>query len=101
MRIARFAKAGQDPAYGIIELSVDGGDHPDTIATLTRIFPNKTDKSKATIYAYSDSFNLPIVITRFSPTLIRKRMVPGDTLLVQIIGYHENGFAFALCKGLM
>ena len=35
MRIARFAKAGQDPAYGIIELSVDGGDHPDTIATLT------------------------------------------------------------------
>lgn len=35
MRIARFAKAGQDPAYGIIELSVDGGDHPDTIAALT------------------------------------------------------------------
>ncbi|HJE51138.1 MAG TPA: fumarylacetoacetate hydrolase family protein [Tessaracoccus flavescens] len=35
MRIARFAKAGQDPAYGIIELAVDGGDHPDTIATLT------------------------------------------------------------------
>lgn len=35
MRIARFATAGQDPAYGIIELSVDGGDHPDTIATLT------------------------------------------------------------------
>ncbi|HMR50501.1 MAG TPA: fumarylacetoacetate hydrolase family protein [Arachnia sp.] len=35
MRIARFAKAGQDPAYGIIELAVDGGEHPDTIATLT------------------------------------------------------------------
>ncbi|MFT3887092.1 MAG: fumarylacetoacetate hydrolase family protein [Arachnia sp.] len=35
MRIARFAMAGQDPAYGIIELAVDGGDHPDTIATLT------------------------------------------------------------------
>lgn len=72
-----------------------------TIATLTRIFPSKTDKSKATIYAYSDSFNLPIVISRFSPTMIRKRMVPGDTILVQIIAYHENGFAFALCKGLM
>ncbi|WGT46217.1 fumarylacetoacetate hydrolase family protein [Tessaracoccus lacteus] len=35
MRIARFATAGQDPAYGIIELAVDGGDHPDTISTLT------------------------------------------------------------------
>ncbi|MCG6566288.1 fumarylacetoacetate hydrolase family protein [Tessaracoccus sp. Y36] len=35
MRIARFATAGQDPAYGVIELAVDGGDHPDTIATLT------------------------------------------------------------------
>ena len=35
MRIARFAKAGQDPTYGIIELAVDGGEHPDTIATLT------------------------------------------------------------------
>jgi len=35
MRIARFAKAGKDPAYGIIELAVDGGEHPDTIATLT------------------------------------------------------------------
>lgn len=35
MRIARFTKAGSDPAYGIIELAVDGGDHPDTIATLT------------------------------------------------------------------
>ena len=35
MRIARFAKAGQDPAYGVIELSVDGGEHPDTIAALT------------------------------------------------------------------
>lgn len=35
MRIARFALAGQDPQYGIIELAVDGGDHPDTIATLT------------------------------------------------------------------
>src|SRR5690606_24984234 len=34
MRIARFAAAGQDPAYGIIELAVDGGDHPDTIAVL-------------------------------------------------------------------
>ncbi|MHA6511507.1 fumarylacetoacetate hydrolase family protein [Tessaracoccus sp. Z1128] len=35
MRIARFVKDGQDPAYGIIELAVDGGDHPDTIAALT------------------------------------------------------------------
>lgn len=35
MRIARFAKDGQDPAYGIIELAVDGGEHPDTIAVLT------------------------------------------------------------------
>lgn len=35
MRIARFALAGQDPQYGIIELAVDGGENPDTIATLT------------------------------------------------------------------
>lgn len=35
MRIARFAPAGKDPQYGIIELAVDGGDHPDSIATLT------------------------------------------------------------------
>ncbi|MFV0428525.1 MAG: fumarylacetoacetate hydrolase family protein [Arachnia sp.] len=35
MRIARFAAVGADPAYGIIELEVDGGEHPDTIATLT------------------------------------------------------------------
>lgn len=35
MRIARFAAAGQDPAYGIIELAVDGGEHPDTIAAIT------------------------------------------------------------------
>lgn len=35
MRIARFAEAGKDPAYGIIELAVDGGEYPDTIATLT------------------------------------------------------------------
>lgn len=35
MRIARFALAGQDPQYGIIELAIDGGEHPDTIATLT------------------------------------------------------------------
>lgn len=35
MRIARFATAGQGPEYGIIELAVDGGDHPDTIAAIT------------------------------------------------------------------
>lgn len=34
MRIARFAAAGKDPAYGIIELAVDGGEHPDTIAVI-------------------------------------------------------------------
>lgn len=35
MRIARFAAAGQDPAYGIIELAIDGGEHPDSIAVIT------------------------------------------------------------------
>lgn len=35
MRIARFAKDGSEPTYGIIELAVDGGDHPDTIAAIT------------------------------------------------------------------
>lgn len=35
MRIARFAKDGMDPTYGIIELAVDGGEHPDTIATIS------------------------------------------------------------------
>ncbi|MGA4668228.1 fumarylacetoacetate hydrolase family protein [Propionibacteriaceae bacterium Y1923] len=35
MRIARFSAPGQDPAYGIVELAADGGDHPDTIAALT------------------------------------------------------------------
>lgn len=35
MRIARFAVAGKDPAFGVIELAVDGGENPDTIATLT------------------------------------------------------------------
>ncbi|SDL56851.1 fumarylacetoacetate hydrolase family protein [Tessaracoccus oleiagri] len=35
MRIARFAKDGMEPTYGIIELAVDAGDHPDTIAALT------------------------------------------------------------------
>lgn len=35
MRIARFAKDGMEPTYGIIELAVDAGEHPDTIASLT------------------------------------------------------------------
>ena len=35
MRIVRFAAAGQDPTYGILELEVDGGEHPDSVATLT------------------------------------------------------------------
>jgi 2-keto-4-pentenoate hydratase/2-oxohepta-3-ene-1,7-dioic acid hydratase in catechol pathway len=34
MRIARFA-ADNDPAYGVVELAADGGQHPDTIAVLT------------------------------------------------------------------
>jgi len=35
MRIARFALAGSDPAYGIVELAEDGGSHPDSVAELT------------------------------------------------------------------
>lgn len=35
MRIARFAAAGADPAYGIVELAADGGRHPDTIAAIS------------------------------------------------------------------
>lgn len=35
MRIVRFAAAGQDPAYGILELEVDAGENPDTVAVLT------------------------------------------------------------------
>jgi 2-keto-4-pentenoate hydratase/2-oxohepta-3-ene-1,7-dioic acid hydratase in catechol pathway len=34
MRIARFS-AGSEPLYGIVELAVDGGDHPDTVSALT------------------------------------------------------------------
>lgn len=35
MRIARFATADSDPAFGIVELAADQGDHPDTIAVIT------------------------------------------------------------------
>ena len=35
MRIARFAIAGQDPAFGVVELAEDRGPHPDTVSTLT------------------------------------------------------------------
>ncbi len=35
MRIARFAAPGADPKFGIVELDVDGGENPDTIAALT------------------------------------------------------------------
>lgn len=35
MRIARFAAAGADPAYGIVELAADGGEHPDTVAAIS------------------------------------------------------------------
>ncbi len=34
MRIARFARAGTDPAFGIVELAADGGDHPDTVSMI-------------------------------------------------------------------
>lgn len=34
MRIARIS-AGSDPQYGIVELAVDGGEHPDTVSVLT------------------------------------------------------------------
>jgi 2-keto-4-pentenoate hydratase/2-oxohepta-3-ene-1,7-dioic acid hydratase in catechol pathway len=34
MRIARFS-AGSEPRYGIVELAVDGGEHPDTVSALT------------------------------------------------------------------
>ena len=34
MRIARFA-AGGDPKYGVVELTEDGGQHPDTVSVLT------------------------------------------------------------------
>lgn len=35
MRIARYSRPGNDPAYGLVELAADGGEHPDTIAALT------------------------------------------------------------------
>ncbi len=35
MRIARYALAGEDPTFGIVELDVDGGQHPDTVAEIT------------------------------------------------------------------
>lgn len=35
MRIARFSAPGTDPAYGIVELAADGGQHPDTVSSLT------------------------------------------------------------------
>ncbi|WP_028708295.1 fumarylacetoacetate hydrolase family protein [Propionicicella superfundia] len=35
MRVARYAAAGADPAFGLVELADDHGEHPDTIARLT------------------------------------------------------------------
>lgn len=35
MRIARYALPGENPNYGIVELAVDGGDHPDTVAEVS------------------------------------------------------------------
>lgn len=34
MRIARFSSAGHEPRYGIVELSEDHGDYPDTVTVL-------------------------------------------------------------------
>lgn len=34
MRIARFAAAGTDPRFGLVELAADAGQYPDTIAVL-------------------------------------------------------------------
>lgn len=34
MRVARFSTGG-DPRYGLVELTADGTDHPDTVAVLT------------------------------------------------------------------
>ncbi|MGZ7212455.1 DUF2437 domain-containing protein, partial [Streptococcus pyogenes] len=34
MRIARFAVAGGDPRFGIVELEADEGQFPDTIAVI-------------------------------------------------------------------
>lgn len=35
MRIARFAAPDADPAFGVVELAVDEGEHPDTVATIS------------------------------------------------------------------
>ena len=34
MRIARYV-VGENPVYGVVELAADGGEHPDTVSTLT------------------------------------------------------------------
>lgn len=35
MRVARFVAPGRDPAFGLVELAEDGGEHPETIAVIT------------------------------------------------------------------
>ncbi|MGO4958348.1 fumarylacetoacetate hydrolase family protein [Luteococcus sp. Sow4_B9] len=35
MRIARYALAGAEPQFGLVELAADGGEHPDTVAAIT------------------------------------------------------------------
>lgn len=35
MRIARYSADGGDPTFGIVELAVDGGDHPDSVAAVS------------------------------------------------------------------
>jgi len=34
MRIARFAQAGTEPRFGLVELAADAGEHPETIAVI-------------------------------------------------------------------
>ena len=34
MRVARFARPGGDPTFGIVELEADGGQHPNTVAAV-------------------------------------------------------------------
>ncbi len=35
MRIARYSLEGQDPSFGIVELAVDEGEHPDSVAAIS------------------------------------------------------------------
>lgn len=35
MRVARFVAPGREPAFGLVELEADAGEHPETIAVIT------------------------------------------------------------------